>query len=504
MGLNPGIGYTGVNLGHVYGLNIDQSVDWLSRNVGRQFECSLSGNQVGNESEYYLQVRKGLVEFDYYGTDDKGIIDIDNLGGFNGTNTQNMFFYMNKFNVFENGKRVTGEHNDKSDFISDGYIKLDKEKNYFVFIYKTTPDWQQEGNLYEARAPQIGVAADDSEANIFIKTQRNGGGFLQSYLKLSGGGTVENVVTADPLSGKIGTFDAAELNDAINFKTELLDIVRSTNTPGEGVLHPDQYPTGTGSLSEYLGTKQIPSFLFKSTNPYYGSTGIDGNTIDGVPTGENWAKGNADGGGAVTYIDGGPDTFFAQYWNETDSFNYIGNDVLIGIDTSGYLYTPATRLNMMTGFINTEDFEIIRHLDAPAKDIIYFDNTDIDIVATNQTSISTVGEMTDEGTGFVVTDCYRQDIAYIKWDAPLNRFQIYQLQYGPIKLRQNPLGSFKNKLLTEEEIAEWDEGFDLCEFITGSFSGYTKDLNQSTIGTQPPVYAGNENIGNYQSPKETL
>ena len=497
MGLNPGVGYTGTNLGGVYGLSIDQSVDWLTRNVGRQFECSLSGNQVGGNSEYYLQVRKGLVEFDYYGTDDKGIIDIDDLGGFNATNTQNMFFYMNKFNVFETGKRVEGDNNETSDFISDGYIKLDKEKNYFVFIYKTTPDWQQEGTLYEARAPQIGVAADDSEANIFIKTQRNGGGFLQSYLKFGESTTVENIVTADSLSGKIAEFNAGDLNDSINFDTDLLTIVRSA---GQGQNHPDLYPEALSTSFGY----SIPAFLTKSTNPYAGSYGVDGDSISGVPTGENWALGNAGGGGAVTYIDGGPDTFFAQYWNEVDSFNYIGNDVIIGRDISANYTPPIVINNLVTGLINPNDFTIVILGDAPAADVINFDDTEIDIIATSQTSATIPGTMTVEGTGFVVTDCYRQDIAYIKWSETLNRFQIYQLQYGPIKLRQNPLGSFKTKLLTEEEEAEWDEGFDLCEFITGTFSGYTKDLNTSTIETQPPVYAGSENIGNYQSPKETL
>jgi hypothetical protein len=72
-------------------------------------------------------------------------------------------------------------------------------------------------------------------------------------------------------------------------------------------------------------------------------------------------------------------------------------------------------------------------------------------------------------------------------------------------MRQNPLGSFKNKLLTSTgQIAKWDTGFDLCSLITGTFSGYTKALNTSTSATQPPVYAGYVNIGNYQSPKETL
>ena len=112
--------------------------------------------------------------------------------------------------------------------------------------------------------------------------------------------------------------------------------------------------------------------------------------------------------------------------------------------------------------------------------------------------------MTVEGTGFVVTDCYRQDIAYIKWSEELNRFQIYQMQYGPIKLRQNPLGPFKTKLLTGEEEAEWGAGFDLCANMTGSLSGYTKDLNEATDVNEPPSYAGEENIGGYQSPKETL
>ena len=491
MGLNPGIGYTGTNLGSVYGLNIDQSIDWLTRNVGRQFECSLSGEVVGEESKYYLQVRKGLVEFDYYGTDDKGIIDIDNLGGFNGTNTQNMFFYLNKFNVFQTGKRVTGEHNDKSDFVSDGYVELEKEKNYFVFIYKTTPDWQQEGTLYEARAPQLGVAADDSEANIFIKTQRNGGGFLQSYIKLSGAGTIENIVTADPLSGKIAQFNAGDLNDYINFDTDLLDIVRSE---GQGANHPDRYPDATyPGMARWIGAGFVPVFAKPSTIPTDPEETPDGMTLYNVPNLVNFD---------VVLEDNNNNDIYVPSWGAVGSDIYINSNVIIGWDVGtlyGYTANP-----IVSGLLNINDLTIVPHADAPANEIIYFDDTEIDIIADNQTSVTTVGTMTDEGTGFVTTDCYRQDIAYIKWDATLNRFKIYQLQYGPIKLRQNPCGSFKNKLLTEEEEAEWGEGFDLCEFITGSFSGYTKDLNQSTEATQPPVYAGDENIGNYQSPKETL
>ena len=477
MGLNPGVGYTGSNLGSAYGFSIDQSVDWLSRNLGRQFECTLSGDQVGGESEYYLQVRKGLVEFDYYGTDDKGIIDIDNLGGFNATNTQNMFFYMNKFNVFETGKRVEGDNNETSDFISDGYIKLDKEKNYFVFIYKTTPDWQQEGSLYEARAPQIGVAADDSEANIFIKTQRSGGGFLQSYLKIAESETVENLVTADPFTGKIAELNPEELNEFIEINLDLLNIVRSQ---GQGEEHPERYPAG---MATWIGEDYIPVFA----NP-------DEMTQDDVLTGPLEDNVVGIGGGYV-------ESSFVEIYSD-----YLGDftdNVIVGKDVGtlyGYTANP-----IVSGLINVNDFTIVLLSDlTPPSDVVGFDSGELDIIASTQTSATIPGETTVEGTGFVVTDCYRQDIAYIKWSEELNRFQIYQMQYGPIKLRQNPLGPFKTKLLTEEEEAEWDPGFDLCINMTGSLSGYTKDLNESTDAMQPPVYAGYANIGNYQSPKETL
>jgi hypothetical protein len=401
---------------------------------------------------------------------------------------------MNKFNVFESGKRVEGEHNDTSDFISDGYIKLDKEKNYFVFIYKTTPDWQQEGSLYEARAPQIGVAADDSEANIFIKTQRNGGSFLQSYLKFGASTTVENIVTADPLSGKIAEFDAGELNDYINFDTDLLDIVRSQ---GQGANHPERYPSG---MQAWIGEGFIPVFAKPSSNPD-SIYDIDEMTANQVAFGDGFGEFSYIGEVTVNTLG------VSEFVNYSHGNDDVGNDVLSGVivgknvgDLYGYTANP-----IVSGLLNYNDLTIVSHADAPASDIIYFDNTDIDIIATSQTSATIPGAMTVEGTGFVVTDCYRQDIAYIKWSEELNRFQIYQMQYGPIKLRQNPLGPFKTKLLTGEEEAEWDAGsFDLCEQITGSLSGYTKDLNTSTEATQPPVYAGYANIGNYQSPKETL
>jgi hypothetical protein len=252
-------------------------------------------------------------------------------------------------------------------------------------------------------------------------------------------------------------------------------------------------------MQTWIGEGFVPVFAKPSSNPN-SIFDIDEMTANQVPFGDGFGEFSIIGEVTISALD--TPTFVDYSHGEDD----VGNDVLSGVivgknvgDLYGYTDNP-----IVSGLLNYNDLTIVPHADAPASDIIYFDNTDIAITATSQTSITTVGAMTDEGTGFVVTDCYRQDIAYIKWSETLNRFQIYQLQYGPIKLRQNPLGSFKTKLLTAEEEAEWSEGFDLCQYITGSFSGYTKDLNTSLLADQPPVYAGSENIGNYQSPKETL
>jgi hypothetical protein len=485
MKLSPGVGYTSANLGEASGITVDAPFESSARNIGRQFECSITGAKVGDSYEYRLHVRKGLVEFDYYGSDDKGIINLDNLGGFNGTNTQNMFFYMNKFNLFPNGSLTEGTE-EKSEFISkNGYIKLTTGQNYFVFLYKTTPDWKQDGDLYEARAPQIGIAAEDSEPNIFIKTQRNGGGFLQSYIRLDGASTTDNVVVADTI-GRIASLNTADFNDLVTFHVE--ELLVTDNNAGSDNAFP-------ASMQAWLNGA-VPVFAKPSTG-YDEDKQSNGMTIDSVP----WYM-----EGQRLFVDANGYDEFVPIWNVEypNGGNWFQNNVIAGWDAGtryGYTQNP-----IISGLILPEDAFRIRITDyTPIRPpIIEFDGS-IEIKADNTTQIKTVGEMSDAGTGYVYTDCYRQDIAYIKWVAALNRFQIYQIQYGPTRLRQNPLGSFKNKLLTSPtQIAKWDTGFDLCSLITGTFSGYTKALNTSTSATQPPIYAGYVDIGNYQSPKETL
>jgi hypothetical protein len=483
MKLNPGVGYTSANLGEASGLTIDAGMDWTQRNIGRQFECSITGAKVGESYEYRLHVRKGLVEFDYYASNAEGIIDLDDLGGVSGKNRQNMFFYINKFNVFPEGSRTDGTE-EKSEFISkNGYIKLTPGKNYFVFLYKTTPDWKDSNDLWEAKAPQLGVSGSNDDPNNFVRTQRNGGGFLQSYLRLSESATVDNVVVTNPI-GVMAGLDTAALNDCVTFHAEEL-LVTDSN---------EQYPQG---MQDWL-SGSVPVFAKPSTNPF--AQTIDGMIISGV--GNDLA-----GDGFIGKLVGYP-TNAVEYGYSGYAGNYLQNDVVKAWNVNeryGWASTP-----FVSGLFAPEEQLAIRIADyrPDQPPVVDFDGG-IEIKADNVVSIKTVGEMSDAGTGFVTTDCYRQDIAFIKWDAALNRFKIYQIQYGVIHMRQNPLGSFKNKLLkTPEEEAKWDTGFDLCSDITGTFSGYTKDLNHAYYVPpaidQLPYYAGDEAIGDYQSPKETL
>jgi hypothetical protein len=492
MKLNPGVGYTSANLGEASGITVDAPFESSARNIGRQFECSITGAKVGESYEYRLHVRKGLVEFDYYLSDENGIIDLENLGGISGRKCQNMFFYMNKFNVFPEGSRTEGT-DEKSEFFSkNGFIKLTTGKNYFVFLYKTTPDWKDSDDLWEAKAPQIGISGDVDEPNNFIRTQRNGGGFLQSYLRLDGAGTFDNVVTADGTTGQIANFDASYLNPSVIFNTDLIEVVLK-----KGSISSDGLTWLSGN---------IPVFAKASTQPGYGNA--NGNTIDGVPYGFNWLTNGSGDGPFIVNIDGSR----GYYPTAGDIGNYVAIGVIKYAYNSDWNIISSTFGSKVTGVVDPHFIELKAPDKVPGvnQGIVEFENSDIPIVADHVTTIKTPGEMTDEGTGYVYTDCYRQDIAYIEWNAALNRFQIYQMQYGPIKLRQNPLGSFKNKLLTSSsQIAKWGTDFDLCSDITGNFSGYTKDLNHAYYvppapAEQIPAYAGQIAIGEYQTPKETL
>jgi hypothetical protein len=402
------------------------------------------------DPQYRLRCVRGLTSFENYNVDEQGFVKDE------------QFVYnkrIRKWNAYPTGTFEYDPDDASEVFLDDGYIKLTKNKNYKVFIWKINPtvDYWPESQSTQIAVIEEGIAADTN-----VMPKYNGGGSMQTYI-VSKSESIENIVTADPFSGAIANFDAGELNNYIQFNTGLLDIVRATGTSTPENPHQDQYPTGEGSLSNYLGTDKIPSFLYKSTNGYFGLS-VDGNTIDGVPCGENWAKGNAGGGDSVITTD--LTNGYGVYFNETDTFNYWARDVLVGIDTSAYLYTPETKLNMMTGIINVNDFEIIIHNDLSADHVVYFNTSDLDIIANTQTSVtSTTIEMVSGkpvgNVGFKEFDCARKEIAYIKWvaDDPEHpelggKFDIYQINNGTINFNYKPI-LIDTKIVETQADAHW-------------------------------------------------
>jgi hypothetical protein len=307
---------------------------------------------------------------------------------------------------------------------------------------------------------------------------------MQSYI-VSAETTSNNVVTADPLSGKIGTFDAADLNSAINFELDLLDIVRSV---GQGPNHKDLYPE---ELSIIFG-ENIPTFLTKSTTPYNWFT-LNGDSISGVPFGINWERGTVSGGSYVTVLSA-DESALAMYANEGDENNTSAENVIIGRDISGYYTPPIVTSNLVTGLINPNDFTIVPHLDTPLDQILYFDNTDIDIKATTQTSITaaTMGVPTGKpvgNVGFKYFDCSRKEIAYIKWMKPdpetpeikvIERFDVYQINNGPIVFQDEPL-VLDTKIVATQADAKWgtDNDFYVSPDITEIYYWGDSDADYS-------------------------
>lgn len=419
----------------------------------KQFDCIVQKWQDPTNlelpPEYRLRCVVGLTSFENYNVDEQGFLK----------NEQFVYNHrLTKWNAWPSGTFEYDTDDDSGIFLDDGYIKLIKNKNYKVFLWKINPtvDYWDESISAQIAVIEEGIAADTN-----VMPKYNGGGSMQTYI-VSESTVVDNIVTADPLSGKIAEFNPAEfLNDYINFDTDLLTIVRSA---GQGPNHPDLYPSALSTIFGY----SIPAFLNKSTNPYAGSYGVDGDSISGVPTGKNWALGNAGDGDPVTYL---PDleSPYAQYWNETDSFNYIADDVVIGRDVSSYFTPPIVLNNLVTGLINPNDFTITILGDAPPQEVIYFDDQDVDIIASQpQTGLTAATVEVPTGkpvgnVGFKEFDCARKEIAYIKWvaDDPENptasgRFDVYQINNGPINFNYKPIMLDFKKVATQAE-AQWTD-----------------------------------------------
>jgi len=193
MSINPGVGYSVTNLGKAVSLDIET---YLPEQEPKQFECSIV-RKGGETPEYHLRVRKGLIEFDYIKTDENGLINPETYGtreditSGSATPKTHCFMYANRFNLYPTGTLVSNGNSTiirDSEFLDNGYIKLTEGKSYYLFVYKTVPDWggpavggPPEG-VPEARAPQIGIQ-DISEPVVDINPRESGCGSLQFYFR---------------------------------------------------------------------------------------------------------------------------------------------------------------------------------------------------------------------------------------------------------------------------------------------------------------------------------
>ena len=363
MSIQPGVGYSVSNLGNVSSLSIDTI---MPEAEPKQFECSIV-RKSGETPEYHLRVRRGLIEFDYFRTNENGIIDKDKFGVKNtdltygqDTDVTLCYLYAPWFNLFPDDSNVSGSNILDSEYLDNGYIKLEEGEDYFVFVYKVTPDFPSgspplpaPSETHERTAPQIAVMKR-GEDFINAGDNSNGSGSLVMYQ-----------------------------NSYIGYAGRPL-----------------------GRDDEAFSSGSYQNTGYNGTYTWYNPIGIVDPTYGQVQT---WAQEN---------------------------------------------YSPLI--------------------------------------------ITSIG---NHRIGYRESSCIRKDIAYIKWNAGLKRFQIFQISYGPISIRQQPIGPLSIETFEPNEFRlGWTaEGRDWCNDITDPIDGYTKKLNQLQHCSIP----GFVNEKKYQKPFET-
>jgi len=409
----------------------------------KQFDCFIQKWQDPEnpeaDPEYRLRCVRGLTSFENYNVDEKGFI------------TDEVFVYnhrLNKWNVWMTGSFEYDPNDESKIYLDDGYIKLEKTKNYKVFIYKVNPTvdaWP------ESQSAQIAIIEEGSPADENVIQKYSGGGSMQVYL-VSKTESIENIVTADPMNGSIANFNPAEmLNDYINFDPSYLSVTRAVGNPLDpNERHPNLYPSG---MSDWL-SYEIPAFAKPSTSQF--AQTIDGMIIGGVP---NDFAGDGILGKVLGYPVNGVEYGYSGY-----AGNYLQNDVVKAWDVNeryGFTSNPY-----VSGLINPADFEIIIYNDLSENTVVNFDNADLDIIANTQTAVSsTTLEMATGGAvgnvGFKYFDCARKEIAYIKWIAidpekpdVKEHFDIYQINNGPINFNYKPILLDVKKVETDAD-AHW-------------------------------------------------
>jgi len=364
MSINPSIGATVTTLGGTTSIEVDRI---LPEQEPKQFECSI----LKSGSEYRLQVRRGLIEFDYFRTDANGIINKDAFGVKNtdlvygqDTDVTLCYLYAPYFNLYPENSKVSGSDILDAEYLDNGYIKLEEGEDYFVFVYKVTPDFPNgipplppPSETHERTAPQIAVMKA-GEDFINAGDNSNGSGSLVMYLYNS------DYIWVAPPGGVLGVDSGAGFQSS-------------------------------GSRSEY------PFYTWFNPELSFGE--------NGEPTGQTYYQ---------------------------EPYGPIG-----------------------------------------------------------------IKQITSQTIGYRESSCIRKDIAYIKWNAGLKRFQIFQINYGPISIRQQPIGPLSYEIFepSSYRLGWTAEGRDWCNDITDPIDGYSKSLNQLQICSIP----GFVNEKKYQKPFET-
>jgi hypothetical protein len=222
----------------------------------REFTCAVIGVDLGESFEHRLRIKSGLVTFK--------TVTVDAEYGIITTNPEVKNLRINEPNIYPEGIIETGLNENPDYLLSDGYLKLVEGSDYYVFLFKVIPDWAGDA---ESKAPQLVISKVSDAPNADIVTKANGGGYTTAYLMVEEPTPISNIVTADPETGYVGSFDPAVLNDHITFNAQYLLIERD-NAPTDR----DAYPsTMLDWLDAIYGTGiGVPVFLKKSTNPYAG------------------------------------------------------------------------------------------------------------------------------------------------------------------------------------------------------------------------------------------
>lgn len=175
-------------------------------------------------------------------------------------------------------------------------------------------------------------------------------------------------------------------------------------------------------------------------------------------------------------------------YEEKTANHWIGNpeayganfNALAGTDpNTGYYYSVAKKFDTIQ-----TDAEYVTCLNEQQPNII---NSILP-----QTSWWNIDNLT---VGYINTDVIRMDLAYIRWNEGLKRFQIFQTNYGPINIRQigAPITNYNFSDIS------WNEStFDKVADITNNIDGHSKQLN----GFNSIFRAGDLAIGDYQKPYE--